>query len=244
MSRVSAVSEISRSYSEISRSHSEISTFDANKIEYCSIYMPPVLKFSGYNKLIDCIRSLRQCVYYDTKCVYYDTNVFYPSSLWMSIKIYLRRRDDYYDTTTWLLWYRMKRMQGTRHVRHHAFIYDNYMYNGTWTHYFQPLLNASRNRVFFSNLQFKRHSATLPARLSWKSSSGWLDTPVRARKHHSSRGTSHRSPGRGECIAGPASCTASTKTRLAHAIAYHVIANQLSKKTIPNISCACPSLFF
>jgi hypothetical protein len=52
--------------------------FDANKIEYCSIYMPPGLKFSGYNKLIDCIRILRQCVYYDTKCVYYDTNMFLP----------------------------------------------------------------------------------------------------------------------------------------------------------------------
>jgi len=40
----------------------------------------------------------------------------------------------------------MKRLQDTSHVLHHAFIYDNYIYvqHGTWAHYFQPPLNASR----------------------------------------------------------------------------------------------------
>nr|ACR35355.1 unknown [Zea mays] len=56
----------------------------------------------------------------------------------------------------------METMQGTRHVFMHS--YDNYMYkHGTWTHYFQPLLNALR----VLPPTFKRHSATrLPSRLS------------------------------------------------------------------------------
>ena len=72
---------------------------------------------------------------------------------------------------------------------------------------FAPLLHTSR--VLST---FKHHWATPLPRLCWP------DTLVKARTHRSSRETSHHSPGWEECIAGPVSCTASTKEILAHTI--------------------------
>ena len=89
--------------------------------------MPTVLKFSGY-KLIDCIRSLRQCVYYDTNVL-----PFIPLDVHKNLL-----------KTTWL--------QDEKNAGHKTrpssciyIWYDNYMYNtALGHHYFQPPLTASR----------------------------------------------------------------------------------------------------
>jgi hypothetical protein len=74
---------------------------------------------------------------------------------------------------------------------------------------FAPLLHTSS--VLST---FKHHWATPLPSLSWLSSC-WPGMLVKARTHRSSRETSHHSPGWEECIAGPVSCTASTKEILA-----------------------------